>query len=514
METRWKVFETRVTLQDSEALSDATHIQRRDEIPLTWAVPLGGREQAGRFWAFFPTDTPNLTSGILNAPWKLNSDRTNLIRGPWNESIMEEAAELIANSLPALATKEDQGASVSAFPRQPDRLDDIAVPLVRSLWDRILGSPVLPTADGNIRTAVDVKRHFVENTEECARWSELASPRARAEFLHPDCYRFQIRISRIRALQDEAKRRGMAVLPKVSVEDWLEPIAATNVDHAKRVLMLVGQLLEDRFKYKLFSVPDVPLIPTVSGDLAVPSEAIIAHGAKVPPGYVAVSDKISSDKTCKRILVDRFKLRVFSEASWKEHIDTSLRAASRSSDPQGWDNFWRGLAAAPKRIVESFIASIGDDPGRLKFRTPTGSWAKRDVLVVGRNTPVPDEFVLDTDYIRELCLDLPAQWLSKLPVGTEIMPKLPTELDVYSNWVADPFKGACWKKVRSRPHYGPVIKSFNDLQFPAGWRLLPHLPRGWAANLTRELIDRACVEEPSARPVTLVHPTRATPIPK
>ena len=102
-ETRWRLFETRVSIQVPEARDDATHIQIRDDLPLAWAVPLGGREPAGRFWAFFPTKTHSLTSGILNAPWKPNSDRTNLISGPWNDAIMEKASALIASSLQELA---------------------------------------------------------------------------------------------------------------------------------------------------------------------------------------------------------------------------------------------------------------------------------------------------------------------------------------------------------------------------------------------------------------------------
>ena len=514
-ETRWRVFETRVSIQGSEARSDATHIQRRDIIPLTWAMPLGGREQAGRFWAFFPTETPSLTSGILNAPWKLNSDRTNLIRGPWNEAIMEAAAELIANSLPALVTQEDYGAPVSAFPRQPERLDEIAVPLVRSLWDRILGSRVLPTADGSIRKASEVKRHFIENTEKCVRWAELAGSKARALFLHPDCYRFQIRISRINALQEEAKRRSMAVLQKVSVDDWLEPLADTNTDHAKRVLMFVGQLLKERHNYQIYSVPDVPLIPSLGGVLAAPSEAMITSGAQAPPGFVAVSDEITNDPACKRILVDYFKLRVFSEQSWNDHLDTSLSAAKYSSDPQDWDTFWHGVAAAPKRVVDSFIASLENDHDKLKFRTLSGSWAKRNVLVVvGRDTAVPEEFVIDIEYFRDLGLELPEKWQSKFPIGIEITHALPDKLDAYRHWVGTSFKRVCWQSVGSRPHYNPDIQGYYDLQFPAGWRLLPHLPASMAARLTCLLIERARDQAPSARPVTLVHPTRADAYPK
>ena len=43
---RWRLFETRVRVEDQAAKEDATHIQARDDMPLAWAVPLAAREQA------------------------------------------------------------------------------------------------------------------------------------------------------------------------------------------------------------------------------------------------------------------------------------------------------------------------------------------------------------------------------------------------------------------------------------------------------------------------------------
>jgi hypothetical protein len=183
-EAKWKVFEAKVRVNSLEARSDATHIQARDEVPLTWAVPVGGREQAGRFWAFFPTETQSRISGILNAPWKLNGDRTNLIQGPWNESIMQSAAELIATSLSSLPTQEDQGAAVSAFPRQPERQDEIAFPLIRALWDRIVTADVLRNVDCKPRKAGELVRHFIEEQKICRAWAILANDGARQRNHH------------------------------------------------------------------------------------------------------------------------------------------------------------------------------------------------------------------------------------------------------------------------------------------------------------------------------------------
>lgn len=99
------------------------HIHARDaSVPVSWAVPLDAtREEAGRFWAFFPTHTPTLLPGILNAPWKLNSDRNAIIAGEWNSALMKEAARLIAKTLPGLATVEDPARPLDALPSQPTK---------------------------------------------------------------------------------------------------------------------------------------------------------------------------------------------------------------------------------------------------------------------------------------------------------------------------------------------------------------------------------------------------------
>ncbi|MCE6971112.1 sacsin N-terminal ATP-binding-like domain-containing protein, partial [Cereibacter sphaeroides] len=254
-EARWKVFEASAKVESQAARSDATHIQAREQVPLSWAVPVGGREQAGRFWAFFPTETQSRTSGILNAPWKLNSDRTNLIRGPWNEAIMQAAADLISGSLTALSTPEDCGAAVSAFPRQPERQDEIAVPLVRSLWDKIVSSEVLPDVNGIPRNPSKLVRHFVENTEICRSWANLAGADARESYLHPDCYSSEARVSRLKALVEEARRRDMQVLAKPPADEWLNCIASTDLALARNALAFVGRLLQEKYKHGLFSVP-------------------------------------------------------------------------------------------------------------------------------------------------------------------------------------------------------------------------------------------------------------------
>ena len=505
-ETRWKVVDTQVKVNDAEALLDATHVHRRDTVPLTWAVPLGGREQAGRFWAFFPTETPNLTAGYLNAPWKLNSDRTHLIRGAWNSALMEYGAQLIAKSLPALARVEDMGAPLDAFPRQPDRQDVIAAPLVASLWGLIVDSRVLPGADCVMRKPVEIKRHFIENRKLCLRWSELAGPESWARFTHPDCYLLQNRVARINALREEAKRRNLSVLSKVSLEEWLEPLGDPRPDRAKRVLGFVGELMTKRRFHGIWSVPQVPLIPTAYGKLASPSTAIIASGVEAPPGFVAVAEEIVQDADCRKILVDILEVREISARTRLKHLESALRRARESDDDLEWDNFWRALAMAPRSVANSFIESLDIVGEKVKFRSRSGSWAARSMLVVvGRSENVPDRFVLDVDYVAELGLELPRNWLTKFPKGIEGHWQLPDAAGAYKHWVDDAFTQICQRESGSKPRYSPSVVS---IAFPAGWGLLPHLPRALRGALTLNLIKRVRKKPSITDCVTLFHPTR------
>ncbi len=511
IETKWKVFETRVNVQSSEARSDATHIQARDCIPLAWAVPLGGREQAGRFWAFFPTETQSRTTGILNAPWKLNSDRTNLIRGPWNEAIMQAAAELIGASLPALPTPDDQGAAVSAFPRQPERQDEIAIPLIRTLWDHVVTSEVLPNVDGTPNKPSDLARHFVEDTDICKLWARHASTVARQHYLHPDCYSSEARVSRLNALVAEARRRETLVLTKSSPENWLECMAKTDIVSAKEVLAFVGDLLKKRYDYKFYGVPEAHLIPTVQNGLASPSEAVIVSEAPPPAGFLAVADEIASDPECRKILIDQMDVKVLAADSWTDVLGASLDTAEASNLPEDWQNFWRNIASAPGEAKESFVDDL--DLERVRFRSVSGDWVSRDLLVVTEKpSGISDDHVMDPVFRRQIEGHVPQDWLSEFPCIDAAVDRDDPGLWDYLRWLRPHFDDICREHSGSTPRYNP--KFSYPISMPAGWRLVPLLPSASSARLTMKLFSALEQFSEIRAKVTIVHPTRADAYPK
>ena len=103
---RWMRFDIVHSLS-ADARGDWHLNNDSGDVLIQWATPLDRLDQTGHFWAFFPTSNASLVPGILNAPWKTNEDRQNLLAGPYNHELIEAAAAMIAANLPKLASQDD-----------------------------------------------------------------------------------------------------------------------------------------------------------------------------------------------------------------------------------------------------------------------------------------------------------------------------------------------------------------------------------------------------------------------
>lgn len=334
--SRWRVVATEVRITDRRAKDDATHVHTRDVVPLTWAVPLEGkREEAGRFWAFFPTHTPTYLPGILNAPWKLNSDRDAIIAGEWNTTLMEEAAKLIVENLPQLRTDEDPARPLDAFPRQLDRKDEIASPLVEALWAQLETAAIVPDATGKPRPGFQLWQHPRLNADLARQWKALAGDRHAGQLIHPSCLERQ-RASRLKALADrlapkeDANSRTPNLKP-YSGGDWFAAIASVQPDRAVQVLKLVEAFEIDCRPREWWPVlPTLKIILTTGGQLVTPGQAVIApEGMLIPDGRHPVAKCLFEDPESKRILKDVLKVKPLDDSLWLEVLSGAMPRSKR-----------------------------------------------------------------------------------------------------------------------------------------------------------------------------------------
>lgn len=149
--TNWRVFSTEHQLSE-DALADRWSPEGSEQVRLWWAAPLNRLRDPGHFWAFFPTETASLVAGNLNAPWKTNEDRQNLLPGPYNDELIGVAAKLIARSLPGLATDSDPVRHLDAMPRRHALGDSPHSDRLRQvLLEHLCRRPVVPDQDGRLR---------------------------------------------------------------------------------------------------------------------------------------------------------------------------------------------------------------------------------------------------------------------------------------------------------------------------------------------------------------------------
>lgn len=161
--TRWRCFK-RVHTLSPDARADAPDWDDDDgEVPIWWAAPINGRRQSvggtlGKYWAYFPTTTPSLLGGILNAPWRTNSDRQNLLEGKYNDELVEAAAELVAESLREMSTADDPAGHLDLLPRRRESGDhEYSNRLRERLSQRLPETPIVPDQDGQLRRLAEVR---------------------------------------------------------------------------------------------------------------------------------------------------------------------------------------------------------------------------------------------------------------------------------------------------------------------------------------------------------------------
>jgi superfamily II DNA or RNA helicase len=366
-ESRWRVFA--VEHHPSEAAKlDAGALADRDRIPLVWAVPTRSRGR-GEFWAFFPTLDQTTLSGVVNAPWKLNEDRTRIIEGPFNAELIERLSELIVENLSALCSADDPGVVLDLMPgRGREAAGWADLQLTSRVNELAKTSRSLPDQEATLR----LPRELMLHPEEIPRptltiWGEQST--RPVDWVHTSV-ETRDRRARVEMYMDRK--------PAASVREWLEALMseADPVRGSVSALRVASSLVRMEPKF----VPGVREADILIDEAGVPCSADdgVFRRAPLPieieAKYVHREVDGAADEYLRNLEIGNVDTERLLEVKLREN-----RRAWASGD---WDVFWALARETDERALLQVLRDARVHPLSVKVRNLKGDYHAIGLLLL------------------------------------------------------------------------------------------------------------------------------------
>ncbi len=468
--SQWRLFEHTHRLS-SDASADRRPGDDRDEVPVWWAAPVDRLDRPGRFWAFFPTATVSLVPGILNAPWKTNEDRQNLLSGCYNDELIAAFAELIAEALPLIPTAEDPARHLDVLPRRHEAGDSHQADLLRErLFTALHGGAIVPDQHGELRRVGDLSYPPPQLTPDRGmemapfeRWA--AYPGRPRDWLHHRALT-RTRLATVDRLVQAPGQPGWRVsrAPRASLAKWLEALVrrappgeavaasmaaiqtANLIPRSKRTDAGLGRIvLTESGRWR---EPD----PQV---LFLPFESLGAGGADDSDS--SVHPELAADEETLSALRQLGLKPPSPEGRFRVVANHVLGDPSQlDADDDLLEEFWRASRALSAVDALAVISEHHDWPGGLCVRTRADDWKPlHSVLMPGAIVPGDesrdDGVTVDSDF-HELDQELlSALGVTDLPfVGWDLLRE--PVFSWYQDWQEQQYRSR--DDLRANPQTG------------------------------------------------------------
>jgi superfamily II DNA or RNA helicase len=242
--SEWLIFKQKHEVS-AQAAVEAGSIVARQNVDVTWAVPLTGnqRRKLGRFWNYFPTQHETSLRGIVNAAFKMNEDRHSMLETLYNREILTQTLpRMVASALKDLRTPEDPALFLDILPSRDKESSSWADSVInKPIYEILPFAPCLPDRSGVLRlpSEIRVQPALEEATRLIALWdSWVAMDRY---WLHPSALRG--REPQVMRILKEAN------LKRASIEEWLEEVVAggdlQDYENALQLAALIDKSYSD-----------------------------------------------------------------------------------------------------------------------------------------------------------------------------------------------------------------------------------------------------------------------------
>jgi superfamily II DNA or RNA helicase len=512
------IVQDRMHAPSAHARKEVGEAVSRSEVKVTVALPRRqSRLRIGQFWSYFPLQDRTSASGLFNAPWSVNDDRTTLLRNDYNREILQTIADTFVDLLPRVITSDDPAAHLDYMPaRGRETLgfgDETMIAHVRAAVSR---RPLIPDATGSLCFGLDLRPldfavKFAPEVHE--GWS--LSPNTGADVPHWRCYSTDTRATRLRDLfiagmEDdfavESSRdqlRALERLPKRGLLAWLrewaegeDPVSAANA-----LKTVMGHR-------SLASIEQAKVILTTDGPRAIMDKDLVflhQQGDVHLEGAVFVDPEFLSQPGVEALL----KQAGFRDMDPETVLNARVAALPDGPSPADLEALWDAVLDVPVHTAAKIL-----DRHRSKVMVPTqdGAWA-RPVGVFDIPETLGAE-VASRLLDRERCLPEVAHRIGVIqePVANFLEEEEPLR-DDYRGWARTHLNSKLGpgdrpiERIDLEPGEGPGPFSVLLLLHKAG--ASPALRERWTVGLM-ELGDRpwTCEDLDSGRTYEVQSPAR------
>ena len=379
----------------SDAKSDSRSLDDADEVPISWAAPIDQLNDPGRFWAFFPTMTTSLLAGILNAPWKTNEDRQNLLQGVYNDELIDAAAAMVAKALPRLSTEDDPARHLDALPRREEAGDSQHSNRLREqLYSILQDREIVPDQNGKLRRWRNVlypPRELIQAGQAAsasfARWAAYNG--RPSNWLHHEA------LTRNRLARIGQFRLVIPTLRDSSIAQWLEALVKnakseeTTVQASMAAIQtavsIPKNIRDSNDLGKIVLTTELKLVNPESESIYLGDGDVSGPSGIVHPRLQADHDTLVS---LKELGLTEASSETVSRDRFKSIASALLGYSDESGSAEDWRKFWQLAREVDQPVAIEIIQSHDGWRDLIHVRTIAGSWSYLfNTLLPGRIVP-------------------------------------------------------------------------------------------------------------------------------
>lgn len=355
----------------------------RESMTVSYAVRPEGRAGVGRLWAWFPLLDETTASGVFNAPWQVNDDRTTLVKGSLlNRAMLGVAADLFLDVVTRASIADDPAAHLDLFPaRGREARSNADTFLSSAIPERAVRRPIIPDVSGELKVPAyfkgvpDLERTPLPPSAARA-WQERA-PRDTMPDWH--CFTTPTRRLRLRTLMGGAAEQRSP--QESTIGAWLQELARHGEQEDVEAALSIAASLMPVSADMRDAVASAPIVPLEGGGWARvganTSVLLPLDGAVVPEGVRLVDPAFAEFGT----ISDDLRSLGFRVVSADETATALAHGATERWSPTQWQRFWTVVSAASPHVAIRAIEDVRARDVDVFLPTKAGTWRPaREVL--------------------------------------------------------------------------------------------------------------------------------------